>query len=289
MANFQPFTSNNNSSANIGKKRDHPLGPPSSFATHIDENATPFPNQAHELTYKNGDEHPLKRSRIGEQYPSSCNSQPVLQLHVREASVTDDPDIQMNDATELSPSPQVSASAPVNGPIQPVKKSYKNRNLNISIPPPGPTPSLNSLVPMTGVDGNEDPVTPLYQMVHTPTTAPGAPGPANPAETRRLEQSWANSMRDDDDQLSPAFPNFHLSSGGSDLDQPTSAGSYQASDYSFGATSSGSTHETSAALREMFALTASAKTPTFPPESFSLTFGNREIDEEKSSHQYHAR
>ncbi|KAG0152152.1 hypothetical protein CROQUDRAFT_650228 [Cronartium quercuum f. sp. fusiforme G11] len=214
------------------KKRDHPLGPPTAFSEEPNENFASLPTRGTEQMMSDGPEPESKRSRLDD-------PQPVLQFHVREASV---PDHQQ--------------------PVAPVKKSYKNRNLNISIPPVGPAPP-SALCPGLGLSptSDGDPVTPLYQIVHTPTTAPGAPGPGDPAEIRRLEKSWANSMGNDE-QISPAFPNFRH---GSETNE---------SGLMLEPSAHASGHETSAALREMFALTASAKTPTFAPASFSLTFGN---------------
>jgi hypothetical protein len=151
------------------------------------------------------------------------------------------------------------------------KRLHKNPNLNISIPP------LAAVKPSLGLSPsgiNQDPITPIFQIVHTPTTAPGAPGPGDPAEIRRLEESWAANMVDYD-QISPAFPNF----------RPPSFNEFSATCE----TSSKHGHmehpdvknnDDSLALREMFALTASSKTPTFPPPSLALDFGkveNRKI------------
>lgn len=237
------------------KKRDHSVGPVSPLPEGMKENLTPFnlPHASEDQmimmmrddTIKPSNQLPIaKRTRLDESV-----TQPVLQLHVREASNSNHEENRVSmeiDQPMLSSIPQA--------------RKNKNRGLSISIPPVGPTLDHQGLAPSPGGTSNEDPVTPLYQIVHTPTIAPGAPGPGNIAEIRRLERSWATNMRDVD-QISPAFPNFQLGQDGHN----------QAHDL-LQANHRDPNDGTSAALREMFELTASAKTPTFTPESFSLMF-----------------
>ncbi|EGG09928.1 uncharacterized protein MELLADRAFT_95264 [Melampsora larici-populina 98AG31] len=243
-------------SSNEGcKKRDHSVGPVSPLPEGMNENLTPFTSQQasgdqmmmmmRDDTIKPSNQLPIaKRTRLDE-----SNDQPVVQLHVREAS----------NSTHAQDCGPAEVDQPMLSAIPAVRKN-KNRGLSISIPPVGPTFQHQGLAPSPGGTSTEDPVTPLYQIVHTPTIAPGAPGPGNIDEIRRLERSWATNMREDD-QISPDFPNFQLGQDG--MNQSHDLLQANRRDPNDG---------TSAALREMFELTASAKTPTFTPESFSLMF-----------------
>ncbi|KAH9813879.1 hypothetical protein DFH28DRAFT_929439 [Melampsora americana] len=262
--NFQYRRSSNESC----KKRDHSIGPVSPLPEGMNENLTPFALQEaseNQMTMMLGDntikpsnQVPIaKRTKLDD-----SSTQPVLQLHVREAS-------NSNHEPDCVP---IEIDQPILSSI-PVVRKNKNRGLSISIPPVGPTLEHRGLAPSPGGTSNEDPVTPLYQIVHTPTVAPGAPGPGNIAEIRRLERSWATNMSHND-QISPAFPNFPIVQDG--LNPPHELLQTNNRDPKDG---------TSAALREMFELTASAKTPTFTPESFSLMFRKDEDHHESNGSQ----
>ncbi|KNZ63549.1 hypothetical protein VP01_1129g6 [Puccinia sorghi] len=196
---------------------------------------------------------------------------PVLLLHVREASASDSHENSFK-PEKLSPAeertPELVTSA-LPGSSFGSKRLHKNPNLNISIPP------LAAVKPSLGLSPlgtTQDPMTPVFQIVHTPTTAPGAPGPGDPAEIRRLEESWAANMVDYD-QISPAFPNFRPPT----FDEFSVKHASEASFKDFAMGHLEAKHgDDSLALREMFALTASAKSPTFPPPSLALDFGKFE-------------
>ncbi|CAH7690646.1 expressed protein [Phakopsora pachyrhizi] len=157
------------------------------------------------------------------------------------------------------------------GNVSAAKKTNKNPNLNISIPPL-PRPASWGLNPSSASgDSNTDPFTPIFQIVHTPTIAPGAPRPADPAEIRRLEKSWAENITNFD-QLSPAFPNFlppKLSN--ISMDELTSPDAALASP-NFGKDDD-SEEMITYALPGNFPQAASKKTLTFPPLQRTLSFG----------------
>ncbi|POW05836.1 hypothetical protein PSTT_09391 [Puccinia striiformis] len=190
---------------------------------------------------------------------------PIVLLHVREASASDaqgSPTEFEKRSMEEGRTPELVTSA-LPGTSFGSKRLHKNPNLNISIPPLATVKSTLGLSP-SGI--TQDPMTPVYQMVHTPTTAPGAPGPGDPAEIRRLEESWAANMVDYD-QISPAFPNFRPPTFNEfPIKQNYDSRHNHPSAYSVDHPDS-KNNDDSLALREMFALTASAKTPTFPPPS----------------------
>jgi hypothetical protein len=204
---------------------------------------------------------------------------PVLLLHVREASaseVHESPSEFDKQSAQEERTPELVSSA-LPGNSFGSRRLHKNPNLNISIPP------LAAVKPTLGLSPSgitQDPMTPIFQIVHTPTTAPGAPGPGDPAEIRRLEESWAANMIDYD-QISPAFPNFRPPTFNEFPTKNPHDGSLKKSSF-HSDHADAKNNDDSLALREMFALTASAKTPTFPPPSLALDFGKvdaRKIDD----------
>lgn len=102
----------------------------------------------------------------------------------------------------------------------PSKKRHASKNLSISIPErkftasslgvPGAQPSsANGNLSPASRASSPGPLTPAIQIVHTPTVAPGAPGPGDLTSIRRLEHSWATSVGMNGDLSSPAIANYH--------------------------------------------------------------------------------
>ncbi|MBW0510140.1 hypothetical protein O181_049855 [Austropuccinia psidii MF-1] len=207
---------------------------------------------------------------------------PVLLIHVSEASASNlsnqDFELSSNLPHSITRLGLIAPAGKHNTNIPP-KKTYKNPNLNISIPPLKDSTRVG-LGTSISTSNSQDPVTPVFQTVHTPKIPPGAPGPADPEQIRRLEESWAANMATFG-QISPAFPNF----------QPPTFSDYpiirpgeevlESNSFMMGTKVSNGKGK-STAQREMFALTASATTPTFPPSSLSLEFKKSEERNEEA-------
>lgn len=125
------------------------------------------------------------------------------------------------------PSPAVQAPQPFAGlagppnvvrpsSTSPSKKRHASKNLSISIPErafssmlgvPSSQPQSNGSSPSSRV-ATPGPLTPAVQIVHTPTVAPGAPGPGDVSSIRRLEQTWAAAAGMHGDLHSPAIATY---------------------------------------------------------------------------------
>lgn len=128
---------------------------------------------------------------------------------------------------DVKPEPFLGLAGPPNvvrpSSTSPSKKRHASKNLSISIPERAfssmlGVPSSSSSQPRSAGAGelspssrvaSPGPLTPAIQIVHTPTVAPGAPGPGDVSSIRRLEQTWAAAAGMNGDLHSPAVATYH--------------------------------------------------------------------------------